>query len=69
MRGEWSAVNDTVCSLYAFLPSPGGVGMGYYSATCVLDPEAGTLVICAYQPVEDCRSGTLMVRDSRDGSL
>lgn len=63
LRGEWTAVNNTVCALHAFLPSPGGVGMGYYSATGILDPQAGTLKICAYQSSEECRSGMVMIRE------
>lgn len=59
--GGWRAVNDTTCSLSAFLPSSGGVGMGRYSATGTVGPGNDTIRICEDE-YAGCRAAFTLVR-------
>lgn len=62
IRGSWSADNESVYHLEAFLRSPRGVGLAQYTATCILDPKEGTLMICPYSSPEKCRTGLVMIQ-------
>ena len=62
MYGRWSAENESVYHLEAYLPSPRGIGLAQYTATCILDPKEGTLMICPYSSPEKCHTGLVMTQ-------